>query len=111
MMTDQPKDSQHHLVPESKMVAQLDKEGFTEQFIMTDDGMKDTDGNLMNPEEMKVVKEFRFEGESNPDDMSILYAVETGTGKKGTITNAYGTYADTRINDFIEKIEKSGGKK
>lgn len=60
---------------------------------------------LYTPKEVTAVNFYRFEGESNPDDMSILYAIETHDGRKGTIVDAYGAYADARIGDFMKGVE------
>lgn len=109
MSDNKQKGQPHHLVSESHMDAQLKKEGFTEQFVMTDEGMKDSDGKYVQSGDMTLVKEFRFEGNSNPDDMSITYAVETKDGKKGIITNAYGTYSDSRIDEFMKDVDKKEG--
>lgn len=55
--------------------------------------------------DVDIVNFFRFEGESNPADMSILYVIETSNGLKGTLTDAYGTYADASVNDFIKEVD------
>ena len=52
---------------------------------------------------------YRFEGESNPDDMSILYAIEANDGISGTISSAYGTYADAdtdRISEASRRLRQ-----
>lgn len=81
--------------------------GYTEDF-------KAEDGSLLRalrsdkvyaPHEVSIVNFFRFEGSSNPDDMSILYAIETNDGTKGTLVDAYGTYASPEVNEFILAVE------
>jgi len=51
-----------------------------------------------------IVNFYRFEGASSADDMAILYIIETGHGIKGTLVDAYGTYADNRISEFINAV-------
>ena len=48
---------------------------------------------------------FRFEGASDPADNAILYAIETNDGIKGTLTDAYGPYADPQVSKFMEQVE------
>lgn len=48
---------------------------------------------------------FRFEGITDPDDMSILYAIETYDGNKGTLVDAYGLYADEQTGEFMKEVE------
>ena len=88
-------------------LAKMISEGFTEDFKAEDDGLRAlrTD-KLYQPQEVCVVNYFRFEGPSNPDDMSIMYAIETNDGTKGTLVDAYGTYASPEVNQFILEVER-----
>jgi len=76
------------------------------------DGRLTTIGNDSNksyaPDEVTIVDFYRFEGESNPDDMSILYAIEANDGVRGTISSAYGTYGDADANEFMLQVENLG---
>ena len=89
----------------------LAKDGFTQDFNVVD-GRLHTIGDNSNksyaPDEVTIVDFYRFEGESNPDDMSILYAIEAADGVKGTISTAYGTYADGDTDDFLKQVEDLG---
>lgn len=88
----------------------LNKEGYTADFVVTDGrlhAMSD-DTKTYAPEDVTIVDFYRFEGESNPDDMSILYAIEARDGVKGTISSAFGTYADTDVDEFLKKVEDLG---
>jgi hypothetical protein len=80
--------------------------GYTVEFMVSNIGLHVAGGErYYKPEETSIHNFYRFEGESNPDDMSILYLMETADGTKGTLVDAYGTYADSRINDFIKQVE------
>lgn len=51
------------------------------------------------------IREFhRFEGATDYEDMSIIYVIETSNGLKGTIADAFGTYADTVLGDFLQSV-------
>lgn len=56
------------------------------------------------PSEFKVVGSFRFEGMSNPDDNSVLYVIETSSGEKGTLIDAYGVYADSISLEMAQRL-------
>ena len=88
----------------------LRKDGYTIDFKVSSDGKLCTmeDKNIFNPEQVQIVDFYRFEGESDPDDMSILYVIETTTGLKGTISNSYGPYADAKVDDFLKQVEDLG---
>lgn len=97
----------HDLKTLSQCMNALKKHGYKMDFVMTDEGMKCTEGEkVYKPEEVRIVNFYRFEGESDPADMSILYAIETTDGVKGTLSDAFGTYAGRRVSDFIVKVEE-----
>lgn len=50
---------------------------------------------------------YRFEGASDPDDMSVIYAVETDDGTRGTIIDAFGTYASPEIAAVVNRMSFS----
>jgi hypothetical protein len=54
-------------------------------------------------EELSIVEHYRFEGISDPDDMSVLYAVEASDGTRGTIVEAFGVYANPEIGAALQK--------
>ena len=60
---------------------------------------------FVKPEDMSVVEYHRFEGQSSEDDMSVVYAVESVSGLKGVIIDAYGTYANPHLTAFLSKVK------
>jgi hypothetical protein len=87
-------------------VNKLVLDGYTENFQVTEKGLFSIEQNkYYKPEEISIKNFFRFEGASDPADNSILYAIETTDGVKGTLTDAYGPYADLQTNKFIKQVE------
>lgn len=59
----------------------------------------------LNPSEFEIVEVHRFEGNSNPADEDVVYAVESKRGeKKGIVTSAFGTYADGTSTAMLKKL-------
>jgi len=87
--------------------AALMKEGFTENFVATETGIEAPSNNKTYiPDEVKIVSFYRFEGESDPADNSILYAIETNDGIKGQLIDSYGSpYVSQRVGTFIREVE------
>jgi hypothetical protein len=82
-------------------------QGYTENFEMTETGLKaPSNGHYYQPDQITIVNFYRFEGESDPSDNSILYVVESNDGAKGLIINAYGAYANHKIGEFIKQVEE-----
>jgi hypothetical protein len=90
----------------SACISSLTREGYEAQFKMTKAGLQSlTTEKIYKPDEVRIVTFYRFEGESDPADNSILYAIETSEGEKGTLTDAYGVYADVNLSEFIKCVE------
>ena len=58
----------------------------------------------LSPHEFHIREVYRFEGDSNPSDEEVVYAIESKDGKKGVLVNAFGIYADQLSNEMIEKL-------
>jgi hypothetical protein len=89
----------------------LVEKGFDEDFKVNDKGLRSlkTD-KIYQPAEVKVLSFYRFEGSSDPADESILYALETSDGHRGTLVDAYGPYADTKVTAFMHQVEEMNKK-
>lgn len=89
-----------------KCQKKMEEQGYSGQFQAAEGGLKCVENDkIYTPSEVKVVNFFRFEGISDPDDMSILYVIETADGKKGTLVDAYGLYADDNIGQFMVEVD------
>jgi hypothetical protein len=81
-------------------------DGYTANFQVTEDGLFSIEKNkYYKPHDVHIVNFFRFEGASDPADSAILYAIELGDGTKGTLTDAYGPYADLQVEKFVKQVE------
>ena len=85
----------------------LVRKGFTEDYKISKGKLKSMKRDkLYEPKDVKILSFYRFEGESDPADNSILYAIETSDGSRGTIVDAFGPYGDSKVVAFIEKVEE-----
>ena len=91
----------------SSCTNRMKEEGFKEDFQVTDRGLTTFDkGKHYQPDQVKIVSFYRFEGESDPGDNMILYVIETDDGCRGTLADGYGAYADQDVSKFIVEVEK-----
>ena len=89
----------------ASVMEDLTRRGFTEQFKLMTDGLHGLQsGQTFGPSQIRIVEQYRFEGVSDPDDMSIVYAIETSDGARGTLVDAYGTYADPAVTAFLAVV-------
>ena len=81
-------------------------DGYKEEFTVNDNLLKALSTQKeYKPEEVKIVNFFRFEGQTDPGDSSILYVLETNDKTKGTLVDAYGADADVDKTLFIKEVE------
>lgn len=86
-------------------VDDLSRQGFSEQFKVVGDRLRAVAGAKEFQADQVVVAEYhRFEGVSDPDDMSVLYAIETRSGLRGTLVDAFGVYADPLVGRFMKDV-------
>ena len=79
------------------------------EFKWTPEGFTAGKGKFYQPEDLKIIKTYRFEGESNPDDSSIVYIIQANDGLIGYSMDAYGMYTshenEEGYDNFIRQIE------
>ena len=94
-----------YMTCEVRCLEKVQEKGFTDQYKANADNLVCLNNERSyNPNEICVVNYYRFEGVSDPDDMSILYAIETADGRKGTLLDAYGPYADDAIGKLMCRV-------
>jgi|ERR1035438_9495073 len=64
------------------------------EFRWTPEGFSAGKGKTYQPGDLKIVKVYRFEGESDPSDSSVLYIIEANDGLVGYSIDAYGIYSN-----------------
>ena len=97
-------------IPMTTVTAVLEKlriKKFDREFCMTPEGFTPGNNKYYNPEDLKIIRTYRFEGESDPSDSSVIYLIEANDGLIGYSLDAYGVYSDhgdDGYDDFIRKI-------
>ncbi len=86
----------------------LSKQGYSGNFSITKEGLlNDGNGNLYSHNDAVLEEFHRFEGESNPADSSILYAVRTKEGLLGTVVDSYGAQGSETTSEFMNKVKQN----
>jgi hypothetical protein len=82
------------------------------EFRWTPEGFTAGKGKTYQPDELEMIKTFRFEGASDPSDTSILYVIEANDGLIGYSLDSYGAYSDhdgeEGYDNFIRQIPQAG---
>lgn len=91
----------------SEAIEALKKRGYTRNFRVNDNGqLEENREKSFEAAQVKLAEFHRFEGISNPGDSSIVYAVETFSGLKGTIVDSFGADGSEITSEFMKKVEK-----
>jgi glycosidase len=90
----------------SEAINYLTAKGFKEDFKAEEKYIKALYCNKeYNPEDLKIVNCFRFDGMTNPADETILLALIADDGLKGTLVMSYGAEQGQNI-ELIKQIKK-----
>ena len=82
--------------------------GYTSNFYYKNNKLINSETkNEYTPDEVYIVAEHRYEGMSDPSDMSILYVIKTNKGEKGTYLLGYGPSADLELAEYFKNIPES----
>lgn len=83
----------------------LKQRGYTEDFNLKENCIICATKPLeLKPEEFDIEEVHRFEGMSNPDDNSVVYAISSSYGVKGVLVDAYGAYAEAITPEMAQKL-------
>lgn len=93
----------------ARAIDDLTRSGFGEHFGVSGNDLRSFDSGRTFTADQVVIREFhRFEGVSDPDDMSIVYAIEGQGGVRGTLVDAFGVYSDPAVSAFLEGVPIRG---
>lgn len=89
-----------------EIIDELRKEGYTEDFNLRETCLEcRARGFQLFHHEFQVDKYFRLEGETDPADAVIIYAISALTnGQKGVLVNSYSIYADPIASEMLDKL-------
>ena len=92
----------------SEVTTKLKNEGYTEDFNLKENCLE-CRGNVVEvfPHEFVVDKHYRFEGQSDPADEAVVYAISSPKYHlKGVLVNGYGMYSDTLTDDMVKALKE-----
>jgi hypothetical protein len=86
----------------SQVMAKLAQRGIHREFRMNENcEMKfENSERIYQPADLTIIKTYRFEGPSSPDDNAVLYLVKDSDGNIGMIIDSYGADSNYPGEDF-----------
>jgi hypothetical protein len=93
----------------SEAMERLVRQGFTEHFGVRGNQLRGFESGKSFGSEDVIIREYeRFEGVSDPDDMAILYALESSSGLHGTLVDAFGVYSNPTVGAYLKCVRFVG---
>lgn len=92
----------------TEAMTDLKKLGYTIDFsILTDKEclVCHLTASELSPDDFEIDHFYRFEGDSDPGDQMIVYAISSNKNNlKGIVVNAYGIYSDSASSAIVKKL-------
>ena len=93
----------HNYDTVTEAVQGLRNRGYTLDFNLQENCLVCNDQKF-NPGDFEIVEVYRFEGNSDPADEAVVYAIESKNGKKGILVSGYGISADSMTAEMAKKL-------
>ncbi|MBK8301798.1 MAG: hypothetical protein IPK90_15495 [Chitinophagaceae bacterium] len=87
----------------SEAVNGLKKRDFTVDFNLEENCLV-CHGDKFNVNDFEIVEVYRFEGNSDPSDAAVVYAIESVNGMKGILVSGYGISAEGMSAEMAKKL-------
>src|SRR5947207_10304459 len=81
----------------------LKERGYSKDFNLEENCLV-CDDNKYHPEDFEIVEVYRFEGDTDPADEAVVYAVEGKNGEKGVLVSGYGPSAESISAEIARKL-------
>jgi len=90
----------------SEAVNDLQRRGYTDDLQLAGNCLVcDAKGASLDPAGFEIDEFHRFEGNSDPEDQSIVYAISSADDKvKGILVNAFGPDASSLTQEMVSKL-------
>jgi hypothetical protein len=87
----------------SEAVNGLKKRGYDLDFNLEENCLV-CDAGKFDVKDFEIVEVYRFEGNSDPSDEAIVYAIESVSGSKGVLVSGYGISAEGMSAEMAKKL-------
>jgi hypothetical protein len=93
---------ENHYETVSEAITQLQKKGYTIDFNLKENSLAQHSEKFNV--DFEIVDVYRYEGNSDPGDEAVVYAIESKTGLKGVLVTGYGISMDSESAEILKKI-------
>ena len=79
-------------------------EGFQIDFNLEENFISCKEGKFQ-AEDFEIVQIYRYEGDTDPADEAVVYAIESKNGLKGIIVAGFGASSDSASSSILSKLK------
>ena len=87
----------------TEAVRELKQRGYTKDFNLKENCIVCNDEKF-HAEDFEIVEVYRFEGETDPADEAVVYAITSNKGDRGVLVSGYGISADEMGAEMARKL-------
>jgi hypothetical protein len=87
----------------TEAVKGLKERGYTKDFNLRENRIVCDEENY-HPEDFEITEVYRFEGDTDPADEAVVYAIEGNKGDRGVLVSGYGISADEMGAEMAKKL-------
>ena len=87
----------------SEAINGLKKRGFGVDFNLEENCIV-CHADKFDVKDFEIVEVYRFEGDSDPSDQAVVYAIESLNGMKGVLVSGYGISAEGMSAEMAKKL-------
>ena len=88
----------YHYTTVLEALEELKEKGFHHDFNLQTEAIK------ASPNEYAVEHVYRYEGDSDPDEESVVYGIISISGKKGVFVSGFSANSDSEAAHILEKL-------
>lgn len=96
-------DPQFHYETVSEAINELKKRGFTMDFNIQENCIA-CDAGTFQADEFEIVDIYRYEGDTDPADEAVVYALTSKNGLRGILVAGYGASIDAMTANVLDKL-------
>jgi hypothetical protein len=96
-------ETQFHYGTVTEAIEKLRGQGFTEDLSLIGKQFVCEHGRF-NTDHFKIMDIYRYEGDTDPADEAMVYALESDLGLKGILVTGYGVSSDNEVIEVLNSL-------
>lgn len=92
----------YHYTTVLEALEDLKRKGFIDYFNIHHESI------VANPKDFSIEHVYRYEGDSDPDEESVVYGIVSNTGNKGVFVSGFSANSNNKAAIILEKLSTNG---